>query len=281
MSDVEEEDFELEYDDESEEELESSLVAAVNKVSNGCCGGGAAMSDVVVAAVAAAAVCCLVGVVDTVSWADELEEFCLDIRFLFVGLVGVVAEAGGFLLISFLAVNVGPLAEADAEELELRLPLWLGVVLRGRPLPFLAPPGAPKLLTTAAATGGTKRCCLLKSSCSSSLVSGARTALCACFSFLRGFLGLACGVCCCAGGSGLVETEGGDEGRGSIGIIVKVFGMAAFCIIGGERGKAVMAAGTPGICRVPPGPRTGRRSRVPSSLLFESDDRLLKPCSTS
>lgn len=54
----------------------------------------------------------------------------------------------GFLLISFLAVSVGPFADVEAEEAELKLPLWLGV-LRGRPLPFLGP---VELLLTPAPT---------------------------------------------------------------------------------------------------------------------------------
>lgn len=77
---------------------------------------------------------CLIGVVVVVvvesCVTEELVEFSLDILLravaesLEVGVV--VVEAGvGFLLISFLAVKVGPFAEAEAEadEAELKLPL--------------------------------------------------------------------------------------------------------------------------------------------------------------
>ncbi|KNC26647.1 hypothetical protein FF38_01341 [Lucilia cuprina] len=156
-----------------------------------------------------------------------------------VAVAAFVVEAG-FLLISFLAVNVGPLADAEADDAELMFPLWLGVVLRGLPRPFLGPATTPLVipLVVQLDAGLTKR--FVKSSGSSSLVSVATVAL----------------VCC----------------------FITEFNICVFCTIGGERGKAVIAAGTPGICSVPVGPLTGNLS---SSLVLVSEDRFDKPSMTS
>lgn len=113
-------------------------------------------------------------------------------------------------MISFLAVNVGPLAEAEAEDAELMFPLWFGVVLRGLPRPFFGPAATPLAvpLVVTLTTGLTKR--FVKSSCSSSLVSVATVALVCCFSFFLGFLARDCG------GGGRLKCAVGEELIGSI-----------------------------------------------------------------
>lgn len=166
--------------------------------------------------------------------------------------VGFLAATAPLFATSFFAVSVGPFATVTVVVVLLAVPLL--AVLRGRPGPFFAATGGvdsaynfpPGPAAARSAAGLTVTPPLLKAAFAGAMSSSSLVSRCVVTmgTKFRGFFRLRVGAVVGSGSIGTTVIEFRSVGAGTNGC-------------GGEGGKAVIAAGTPGIFNVPPGPSVG------------------------